>query len=172
MRTLRDEAKKEPTWGTGEIVILLVVLIAAVALNFGSAVMDFAIMARRQVHHLVFELPFRELYRYGPHIIGWEGMELAEVCSRITYHGNRDFWSRNMEECELIYAGKEEAFLRVTRPLSYVVFLVTCFLAIRHLVTAYAETKRDRTDRVVLETYHAFQTLVRLANRQTTSKRK
>jgi hypothetical protein len=123
-------------------------------------------MVQKEVHYIVFDLPFRELYRYGPHAIGWEGMDLAEVCSRITYHGNRDFWVRNMEECEAIYAVKEEAFLRVTRPIAYLIFLVTCFLAIRHLITRYAEGKRDKTDRAVLETYHAFQTLVRLANRQ------
>lgn len=167
MKYIRREVKAEPTWSYGEPSVILFVAIAAVAAYFyGNIFLEYIGIFGKEVHYVLFDLPFRELYKYGPHVIGWEGLDLAEVCSRITYHGNRDFWVRNFEECEAIYAGKEEAFLRVTRPMAYLIFLVTFFLAIRHLVTRYAESKRDKTDRVVLETYHAFQTLVRLANRQ------
>lgn len=118
------------------------------------------------VHDLVFNLPLRELYRHGPHLIGWEGLALAEVCNRITHFGGRDFWSRNMSECEEIYAGKEEAFLRTVRPMVYTVLCILTFYVVRNLVAVYGESKRNRTDRAVLEAYHAFQTLVRIANRQ------
>jgi hypothetical protein len=118
------------------------------------------------VHDVVFNLPFRELYRQGPHLIGWEGLALAEVCNRITHFGGRDFWMRNMSECEEIYAGKEEAFLRTLRPMAYTLLCILSFFVVRHLVAVYGESKRNRTDRAVLEAYHAFQTLVRIANRQ------
>jgi hypothetical protein len=170
MKSMIPQPKKEPFLSAGEVLVFLVALLAIASWYYGDIILDYAIMIQKEVHYLVFDLPFRELYRYGPHVIGWEGMELAEVCSRITYHGNRDFWVRNIEECEAIYAGKEEAFLRITRPAAYLVSLITTFLAIRHLVTRYAESKRNRTDRVVLETYQAFETLVRLAKRQMMSK--
>lgn len=118
------------------------------------------------IHELVFSLPFRELYRHGPHLIGWEGLALPEVCNRITHFGGREFWSRNMSECEEIYAGKEEAFLRTVRPMAYAALCILSFYVVRHLVAVYGESKRNRTDRAVLEAYHAFQTLVRIANRQ------
>jgi hypothetical protein len=119
------------------------------------------------VHDVVFNLPFQELYRHGPRLIGWEGLALAEVCNRITHFGGRDFWKRNMSECEEIFAGKEEAFLRTVRPMAYAVLCILSFYVVRHLVAVYGESKRNRTDRAVLEAYHAFQTLVRIANRQT-----
>lgn len=117
--------------------------------------------------YLIFDMPLRELYRYGPHMVGgWEGIDLPDICTRITYHGDRMFWMRNLSDCQTIYNNKEEAFVRVLRPLLYIVLLVGTFLTIRHLIAVYAENKRDRTDRAVLETYHAFSTLVKLANRQ------
>jgi hypothetical protein len=170
MKSMIPLPKKKPFLSASEVLVFLVALLAIASWYYGDIILDYAIMIKKEVHYLVFDLPFRELYRQGPHVIGWEGMELAEVCSRITYHGNRDFWVRNMEECEAIYAGKEEAFLRITRPAAYLVFVIITFLAIRHLVTRYAESKRNRTDRVVLETYQAFETLVRLAKRQMMSK--
>ena len=123
----------------------------------------------RSVHEMLFSLPFRELYRNGPHVIGWEGLALAEVCHRITHFGGREFWVRNMSECEEIYDGKEEAFLRMVQPVVYGLLCMISFYAVRHLVTVYGESKRNRTDRAVLEAYHAFQTLVRIANRQNNS---
>lgn len=118
------------------------------------------------IHEVTFNFPLRELYRHGPHLIGWEGLALSEVCNRITHFGGRDFWSRNMSECEEIYAGKEEAFLRTIRPLAYAILGILSFFVIRHLVIVYGESKRNRTDRAVLDAYHAFSTLVRIANRQ------
>jgi len=117
-------------------------------------------------HELVVNLPFRELYRHGPHWIGWEGLPLAEVCNRITHFGGHDFWRQNMDQCEGIYAGKEEAFLRTLRPVVYTVSGILLFYIVHSLVVSYGESKRNRTDRAVLDAYHAFQTLVRIANRQ------
>jgi len=151
------------TWAYHEMLLLflLLVLIASSILN------------RSRLHRLprditayLIDLPFQELYRYGPHIVGWEGVDLPEICARITYHGTRDFWRRNMVECEKIYQGKEEAFLRLCRPMAYLGIVMGTFYGVRQLVATYGESKRNRTDQVVLETYHAFQTLVRLANQQ------
>ncbi len=118
------------------------------------------------LHEWIFNLPFRELYRHGPHFIGWEGMAMAEVCNRITHFGGRDFWRRNISECEEIYAGKEEAFLRTVRPMVYAIVWILLFYLVRHLVICYGASKRNRTDRSVLEAYDAFQTLIRIAKRQ------
>jgi hypothetical protein len=65
-----------------------------------------------------------------------------------------------------IFNLKEEAFVRICRPIMYVVLALILFYVIRHLVAVYAENKRDRTDRVVLETYHTFQTMIRLITQQ------
>lgn len=162
---------KEPFFlSAGKVLVFLVAFLVIASWYYRDIILDYAIMIQKEVHYLVFYLPFRELYRLGPHVIGWEGMELAEVCLRISYHGNRDFWVRNMEECEAIYAGKEEAFLCITRPAAYLVFFITTILAICHLVMRYAKSKRNRIYWVILETYQAFETLVRLAKQQMMSK--
>lgn len=133
---------------------------------FEKVVHDMFLGSLGYAHNWLFNLPFRELYRHGPPLIGWEGLALAEVCNRITHFGGRDFWLRNMNECQEIYASKEEAFLRTMRPISYALMSLLLFWVTRHLVVAYGESKRNRTDRAVLEAYHAFQTLVRIASRQ------
>lgn len=145
---------------------LLLAVVAAVVVFKGETILDFVAGTALDIFYFIFDMPIRELYRYGPHLVGWEGLDLPDICSRITYHGDRVFWTRNLTECEEIYRNKEEAFVRVLRPIFYAIVLVASFVAIRHLVAVYAENKRDRTDRAVLETYHAFQTLVKLANRQ------
>ena len=143
--------------GVGIITLLIV---------YGPTIMNWFIDKSIEYFYLIFDLPIREIYRYGPYMIGWEGMDLPDVCSRITYYGDRMFWTRNYEECENIYYSKEEVFVRTCRPVLYILLLVLLFIIIRHLIAVYAESKRDRTDRAVIETYHAFQTLIRLANRQ------
>jgi hypothetical protein len=152
-------------WYTLEYALLVSALLYG-AFFYGEIAVTHVTQAAVDAFYFVFDLPIRELYRYGPSLIGWEGMDLPDICSRITYHGDRGFWSRNHWECEAIYKSKEEAFVRICRPMLYIVLVGVCFIAVRHLVAVYAESKRDRTDRAVLETYHAFQTLIRLVSRQ------
>eukprot|EP00041_Stephanoeca_diplocostata_P016929 m.336174 g.336174 ORF g.336174 m.336174 type:complete len:352 (-) comp20531_c0_seq11:452-1507(-) len=59
----------------------------------------------------------RELYRNGPQFsvggisIGfWEGMEMHDVCARVTTHDGT-FWSKHPEECVSIYRRKEDSFV-------------------------------------------------------------
>jgi hypothetical protein len=145
---------------------LVVGIIITAFVIYGHTIIEFIVQTCVDMFYLIFDLPIRELYRHGPYFIGWEGMDLPDICSRITYHGDRQFWGRNQEECLAIFNLKEEAFVRICRPIMYVVLALIIFYVIRHLVAVYAENKRDRTDRVVLETYHAFQTMIRLITRQ------
>jgi len=165
-RPIIKEEKQDDSW----LKILEYVLLAAalvVSLFFyGEDAMKYVVQKAVDVFYLLFDLPIRELYRHGPYLIGWESMDMPDICSRITYHGDREFWSRNRAECQAIFNSKEEAFVRVCRPAMYLVLVMVLFAAIRHLVAVYAENKRDRTDRAVLETYHAFQTMIRLITRQ------
>lgn len=142
--------------------VLFGVILAVSAYRYGQDVWYFSMDLLVSIFRRIFDIPIRELYRHGPNLIGWENLDLPTICSRITYHGDREFWRRNMEECHAIYGAKEEAFVRVCRPVLYVVLSVVIFMVIRHLVAVYAESKRDRTDRAVLETYHAFQTMIRV----------
>jgi hypothetical protein len=124
-------------------------------------------------YQFLFDLPLRELYRYGPSLIGfWEGMHITEICARITYHGDRSFWARNMDECHAIFAQKEEAFLRIARPAQYIGLATVVFWIVRHLVHAYAQERERgsvKIDRDMVETYRAVQTIVRQTNRTTGS---
>lgn len=140
--------------------------LATSAYYYGKEAWGFSIRLLMNIFYRIFDLPIRELYRHGPYLIGWENLDLPTICSRITYHGDRSFWSRNIEECEAIYHAKEEAFVRVCRPIMYVLLAIITFVVVRHLVSVYAENKRDRTDRIVAETYHAFQNIIRLITRQ------
>jgi len=151
-----------PRWRSVGLLMMLLTLGACYGvIEFGPEIMEYLLLAVTQTYNFLFDLPLRELYRYGPYMIGWEGAQLSEICSRITYHGDRAFWSRNMEDCEFIYAAKEEAFLRVARPVVYGVLVVLAFIGIRHLVRVYAERRRQRVDRDMVETYRAFQILLR-----------
>lgn len=151
-------------WTVWEWIALFLVVVGVVA-RYGDHVRDMCLQTIIDTYYLVLDFPFRELYRYGPKFVGWEGLDLSEICARITYHGDRSFWMRNMGECQNIYHSKEEAFVRWFRPVVYALLGIVTFAVVRHLVTSYAERKRDRTDRAVLDTYHAVQTLIRVANR-------
>jgi hypothetical protein len=162
-RPLPREEKNDDSW----YLMLLAYIVCGFTLltlifRYGEDVWYFAMSILLSIFQRIFDIPIRELYRHGPNLIGWENLDLPTICSRITYHGDPDFWRRNMEECHAIYLGKEEAFVRVCRPIMYAAFSVVIFMVIRHLVAVYAESKRDRTDRAVVETYHAFQNMIRI----------
>ena len=161
----RRETLIVPWWQKNWIVALLGMASVSVIWLYGPRLVNFAWRALSKAYHIIFDLPLRELYRYGPSIIGWEGANLPEICSRITYHGDREFWSRNIAECQRIYATKEEAFLRVTQPVVYSLLTVICFFFFRNLVATYAENRRGKDDAEMIATYRAFQTLVHLSQR-------
>jgi hypothetical protein len=99
---------------------------------------------------------------YGPSAIGWEGMSVPRICARITYHGDEEFWSRNMEECNRIFTTKEEAHLRLVRPMLYIMTMVSVFLAVRSLIREWARSKKvPKPDRDMVETFQAFQMILR-----------
>ena len=155
----------EPWWQSNAFLFTLSLVIITSLWYYGPVIFEASWTILSETYVFIFDLPLRELYRYGPHIIGWEGSDLSEICSRITYHGDKFFWSRNLEECELIYAAKEEAFLRITRPVMYATLALILFYALRHLVSKYAESRRDTADRDMIETYRAFQIILRQAQR-------
>jgi hypothetical protein len=121
-----------------------------------------------EAHDRAIVHPLRDMYRNGPWIIGgWEGDRLERVCSRITYHGDESFWSRNLAECERIYSAKEAAWLRVTRPLANVVVLVALFSIGRRVLRRPIPRRLSPTERDALETYRAIQVLTRQLKKNT-----
>jgi len=115
--------------------------------------------------------PLRELYRHGPWFLGWEGEPLARVCARFTYHGDEAFWQRNLDECERIFSDKEEAWLRIARPLLCLSLAVVLFYAVRmvlrewmhhrRLILADRHRRQNPLNRDMVETYNAIQVLLR-----------
>ena len=141
----------------------------------------------------VLDWPAREVYRYGPSVVGWEGRDLIDVCTQMnrryyfvglgggSLSGNdyedREYWRRNPEACETIYRMKEESFARMCRPLWYLAVLAVCFFAIRRFVEVFfarpppVGVRLNGTDRAVLDTYRAFRMLVREHGRQENHRR-
>ena len=159
---------KPPTkwWQSPWFWVPTTILVSVATYFYHSDIFNFVWQLVSDVYHFLFDLPLRELYRYGPYMIGWEGSTLPEICSRITYHGDRAFWARNMNECHLIYAGKEESFLRIARPTVYSILAIILFWAVRYLVQTYADGIRMRAaDRDMHETYRALNILLRHLNR-------
>jgi hypothetical protein len=154
-----------PWWRSNAFLFVLSLIVLMTGWYYSLVIFETSWNFFSESYVFIFDLPLRELYRYGPHIIGWEGADLSEICSRITYHGDKSFWSRNLMECDSIYAAKEEAFLRVTRPAMYAMLALILFYALRHLVSKYAESRRDIADRDMIETYRAFQIILRQAHR-------
>ena len=116
------------------------------------------------VFEMTINIPLRELHRYGPALVGWEGASLPHICARITYHGDEEFWRRNVDECRRIFDGKEEAFLRTARPILYVLVLSGSVWLGRSLWNDHWNAvyrSRNRVDREMVETHRALQTIVR-----------
>jgi hypothetical protein len=126
----------------------------------------------------VLDWPAREMYRYGPSIIGWEGRELIDICTQMNrqyYFGgfgrdgynyeDRNYWNQNLEACQTIYRMKEESFARMCRPLWYLTVLVVGFFAIQRLIDKLlfkpSGPQLNRVDRAILDTYRAITMLTR-----------
>ena len=128
-------------------------------------IVDGTVMSVVWLYHFAIQIPLQELYRHGPWFLGWEGASLPQICSRITYHGDEAFWYRNLEECERIYAAKEEAFLRLGRPFLWGVFFFAAILVVRFIVWEFFSQPppppAPPIDRDMVETYRAWQTLLR-----------
>lgn len=117
----------------------------------------------------VIEFPLRELYRHGPSFLGWEGEPLAKICSRVTHHGDEQFWKRNMDECEAIYASKEAAAMQVRKPILIGFLLLIAFYMVKSLVEARA-MRRHQLDPNMVETYRAITMLTRQLKRAMNSR--
>jgi len=114
---------------------------------------------------IIIEFPLRELYRHGPSVIGWEGEPLPRICARITYHGDEQFWSRNIEECQRIYDAKEMSAMQVRKPIIVLCLLGAMFYMIKSIVAARALRRRERIDPNMVETYRAIHSLARQLRR-------
>lgn len=133
--------------------------IFAIAHHYGyiRLLTEWLIMLPYTLTDLLIETPLKQLYRNGPSIVGgWEGEKMEKICMRITYHGDVDFWARNMEECLKIYHSKELSLLLVTKPILYLVLLILAFTVIHALVKASAVSKPDPD---MVATYKAFKVL-------------
>ena len=141
---------KQKPWLTETRMILLGVVGLVMLWVLGPVALAYLHHWSGTFFELFVNLPLRELYRYGPSMVGWEGASLPSVCARITYHGDEAFWKRNIEECQQIFDSKEEAMLRMVRPFLYLLTLALGFWVARTLVREHAlslrrmENKPDR----------------------------
>jgi hypothetical protein len=94
------------------------------------------------------QMPLAELYRQGPWLLGWEGDSLPRICSRITFHGDASFWMRNMEECVITTILR---FIMRERA--------------QHKLNMAAQLRGPPTDLDMVETYRAFQTIIKQVGR-------
>jgi hypothetical protein len=170
--------KPVPWWERPEIWIAVLLPVAAYLwyaeahVRVGPAVYETGFTFYSTILYMI-QMPLQELYRHGPWLIGWEGDSLPRICARITYHGDASFWSRNFEECERIYAAKEEAWLRMARPIVYGILAVTVTTIVRfilweraqHNLRMAAQLRGPPTDRDMVETYRAFQVIMRQVGR-------
>ena len=118
-------------------------------------------------HYLFLELPLQQFYHLGPYWLGgWEGDQLPKICTRITYHGDVEFWTRNYHDCEVIYQKKLHAFMYVAKPACYLILSLAFFYVLRAIIIAALQRRRrpyqyDQPTREMMETYHAVNTLFR-----------
>lgn len=148
--------------------VILGVLLAIVAVYYHELMLHSMASLWSFLFHSMIEAPLREFYRYGPRFVGWEGESLPRICASITYHGDVVFWRQNLAECERIYAAKEEAWLRMARPGVYVVLMFALVFVVRMIlqeVLGKHHPPGPPTDRDMVETYRAFQVLLRQIRR-------
>jgi hypothetical protein len=155
---------KGPWWYEWDILAVAAFAIFAVTLYFFKDpleyvermqervvwVMEQLVRMFQSVLTAVVDTPLKRLYRDGPSILGgWEGMELAQICARITYHGDEAFWRRNLDECFRIFESKQASVLSFQTPLLQL-FLV---YYIRFILRAHALRYKWRPDREMMEVY-------------------
>ena len=104
---------------------------------------EFVVMIPYHFVDLCIETPIRQLYRNGPGLFGWESAPLPAICARITYTGDAEFWNKNFQECEKIYAAKEAAVMLIGKPILYFFFAMLLFTVVHALVKASAVSKPD-----------------------------
>ena len=119
---------------------------------------------------VMIEFPLKELYRHGPSLVGWEGKPLAKICSHVTHYGDEEFWRRNMEECEEIYASKEAAAMHIRKPALIGVIILVLFYMVKSIVEAQA-MRRQQLDPNMVETYRAITMLARQLKRAVNTNR-
>lgn len=164
----RPAPPKMPWWQTIEFLVVMGILVSAWWWYADPHIWiwDNLVSTTTFLFETVVNVPLREFYRHGPpYLGGWEGAPLPSICARITYHGDEVFWSRNLEECQRIFAAKQEANLRVVRPLIYVGLLVGFVYIVRDLVREHARNRRVAPNRDMVETYQAFQMIMRQLKR-------
>ena len=104
----------------------------------------------------LIETPLKHVYRNGPSAFGWEGLSFPQICSRITFHGDEAFWSKNLPECKRIFYAKEAAVMTLCKPVLYSGLIgVAIYLALA-FVRASAVSKPDPD---MVATFKAFKTL-------------
>lgn len=134
-------------------------------MEYIEVAMAFIINLPIQILESFIDYPLKELYRNGPAIIGWEGQSLALICAQVTHMGDESFWSRNMAECEKIYATKERAALYFRRPLVFIVLFYILFLVVRSLVHARAVREQNRPPPEMVEIYRTFKMVMKVIQR-------
>ena len=118
-----------------------------------------------QIVEICIDYPLKELFRFGPSVVGWEGQSLSLICSQITHMGDESFWSRNIDECQKIYDNKEMAMLHFRKPMVFVILSYLAFLMIRSLVQAWAIKKQNRPHPEMVEIYQTFKMLMNIVQR-------
>lgn len=104
---------------------------------------------------MLIEQPLHHLYHYGPWYLGfWEGEPLPTICARLTYHGDSNFWYRNLSDCQVIFDTKKTAWLQIARPITYAlvfgILIYILFLLIREW------RKPPPLNRDMVDLYRAF----------------
>ena len=165
-------APPSPWWQQHHIwlFILLPPALCAAAYYYSQEILDMTIWTAQATYELLVHTPLAELYRHGPWFLGWEGADLPSICARITYHGDSAFWYRNLEECQRIYAAKEEAWLRLARPLVWGIWMLAALLVVRFIIWELWSAPpppqpAPPVDRDMVDLYRAWQVLLRQFHR-------
>jgi hypothetical protein len=150
------------------VYILLPIVFAVLFYYQYNIVTHSILLTYTTVYSTMIEQPLRDIYHYGPWFIGWEGDDISTICARITYHGDAQFWIRNMSECQRIYSAKEQAFIRIVLPFIYIICIVLFVYTIRFLIQEYQNYQfqlhnnhRNPLERDMAELYNSFHVILR-----------
>lgn len=160
----------KPWWQHTELwIVISMIMIAGLTVVFWSLIASTLAKSAEFLYNNTIEYPLQELYRNGPWFVGFEGEPLPNICARITYHGDYTFWSRNLDECQRIYLQKQNAWLRLARPVLYTIIGIVTLTLLRLLIWEWnasrRATARPPSEREMVETYRAIQVLLGLVRR-------
>ena len=114
--------------------------------NFNERALVSALSSPINIIDYAVEHPLRWLYRNGPSIVGWDGMNYPDICAAMVPDVagiDEAFWFNNIDRCKALYNSRERAMINKMKPLCYLFYAYVVYKLIMHWIYVKAKSQPD-----------------------------